>query len=266
MPMACPAGHCTPLVKLKLGQACNADVDCQAPAFCLNQGSDRFFGGGSALGVCVADCSSDPSTCSQFASAECVPVSTDGSGAALCFEACSFGKESADKCQNRDNLICDQLPGQSANQGFCRPICELDSDCGTRRCDRLHGVCVDNATEAGEFGKSCDMQAAASSCNGVCLRLTSDYDVCSHRCKFGQRIDCQTANGAAGACVFSATSGTLDDTGFCGQLCNCNTECSHAQAVCDPFGNLDLEQTFGKKGVCAPPALAQVPGGIAQCW
>lgn len=256
-------GTCTCAVPLTLGQACQSDGDCASPAFCLTRGANNFFGGGSAIGVCVADCTEDGTACSKFAQAECVSVAMGAANKSLCFAACEVGAESSGKCHARDNVICDRVPGQSGVRGFCRPICQLDSDCGTRSCDRQQGVCVDAARPADTFGKSCD--PAMSLCEGLCLSLVPEYSVCSHRCKFGQTLDCQNATEPTGACTFTSTLGTLADTGFCGQLCDCNARCSHSNAVCDPFANADLEQTFGKLGVCAPSALAQAKAGLVAC-
>ncbi|MDX2053341.1 MAG: hypothetical protein SFV15_13170 [Polyangiaceae bacterium] len=102
-------------------------------------------------------------------------------------------------------------------------------------------------------------------CDGLCVSLAQSYAVCSQRCKFGQSYDCQNTTTPSGACTFASAEGTLGDTGFCGQLCDCNSQCSQPSAVCDPFANRDLEQTFGKLGVCAPVELAQTPAGIAAC-
>lgn len=261
----------------ELGGGCEEDADCPQDAFCLGPDSTRFFGGAPPVGVCAAECTGQPAACDAFADAVCVTVEKaperldadagvdDDAGAAasadppaLCFEGCALGTGADPKCHGLDHVGCELLSEGSSSDGFCRPLCTTDDDCSDRSCDRRSGACVESpAVPDPTFGRQCDPDGGALECDGLCVDLTDDYAVCSHRCVFGEPGDCTGAPSAPrGGCLFSSEGGSIADVGFCGELCDCPEQCSASGAVCDGFTDEELVRVFGRKGVCAPEALA----------
>jgi hypothetical protein len=214
-----------------------------------------LFGGGPASGVCTADCTADARTCEGFESAVCVDTSapsTSPGNSALCLESCDFGSAGdQSKCHGRDDVACELL--SSGEAGFCRPVCTVDSDCGTLGCDRRQGVCRDASLVVANtgFAATCNPEAAEPGCSGLCLELADDFAACSHRCVFGTSFDCAQSSGEQpAACVFVSPGASLGDIGFCAELCDCNDECTSETFVCRPFDDETLETVFGYLGAC----------------
>ncbi len=44
----------------------------------------------------------------------------------------------------------------------------------------------------------------------------------------------------------------MGDVGFCSLLCDCDTDCGHAEMLCEPFASSTLEALTDALGVCAP--------------
>jgi hypothetical protein len=88
--------------------------------------------------------------------------------------------------------------------------------------------------------------------------LTDEYAACGQRCAFGQPGDCAPLPSSAprGGCLYTAPEGTIGDVGFCTELCDCNVDCTHPDAICDAFADPELERVFGRRGVCTTAALA----------
>jgi hypothetical protein len=251
--------------KFEIGQKCEMDEDCSRGAFCLTESAESFFGGGPPSGVCVADCSADAAKCSAFAGAVCVAVGTSVGGqappdagpgpTALCFEHCAVGTDEP-KCRSLPGVACEPV-AESATDGFCRPICVTDRDCGSRTCDPHFGVCVDaRSFPDTSLGLPC-RATGSDSCDGLCLSLDPAYAVCSHRCVFGDTSECASVSAPerTGGCLFASESGGVGDTGYCAELCDCPSDCRDKSDICDPLGT-SLAGAFGRHGVCAAPALA----------
>lgn len=241
-----------------LGTPCAGDGDCPADATCLRQDGQDYFGGGPPRGVCVADCGPDPGRCSEFADAVCVSMmeAPDGS-AAYCFPSCTPGVPDLEKCGGQADVACDRLAA-SPDEGFCRLFCTHDDECPERRCDRARGVCTDSPPNPGSFGQPCDPEADDTGCPGVCVELgDAGYAVCSRRCLYGSVDACNGSAEAPAFCAFASPGGSLGDTGYCSELCDCTSECSHAEAICDPFSSESVRELVGRAGVCAPEELAE---------
>jgi hypothetical protein len=257
-------------LQVEIGNACSDDSECVSGAFCLTAEDTKFFGGGAPDGICVADCSEDANACSQFVNAVCISVAhqsaqTDGesASAALCFERCIIGTRSTTEgvCHDLPGIACDLLEeeGEQEGRGFCRPFCTTNADCGERFCDLKHAVCVEGEVASNEnFGLGCDIDDASGFCAGLCLSLTDDYAVCSHRCVFGEPGDCFGDDNdlPVGGCLFTSEGGEIGDMGYCSQLCDCDQQCFAPEAICDLFEDENLEAAFGRQGVCVLSDLA----------
>lgn len=122
------------------------------------------------------------------------------------------------------------------------------------QCDRLNSVCVGTKREGNGLGEPCDPENEVTACEGQCVTVNG-LNQCSHRCAFGASSDCQGTSGDAGSsqaglCVFPEATGSIGDVGFCGQLCNCNDECTHPDAVCDPFIDEEIMRLVDAAGTC----------------
>ena len=266
-----------------LGAECMTDRDCPTEAFCLAAREARYYGGGPVDGVCVASCDGDPGACDAFDNARCVEVFAGPGGAgsddasrgrddedggvdagndteALCFERCHVGEATPDKCHGRVDVACEAVSESAPRDGFCRPVCAADDDCGEGRgCDVRTGACVAGAgVEDGRLGEACVSDGGPGQCDGLCVELSEGYGVCGHRCVFGEGGDCAPLMSSAprGGCVLAAEMGGIGDVGFCGELCDCEVACGHPDAVCDGFADAELVRVFGRAGACVPEELA----------
>ncbi len=254
-------GSASEAIRPALGAPCETDEECPTGALCLSDSDTGFFGGGIPSGMCVAECSEDASRCEDFQHAVCVDTaSEDGGAEAYCFPACAYGVVDADKCGQRTNIACDSLSlGEDA--GFCRPFCLSDEDCPGRACDRRLGVCMETSVVDDDFGLPCSPDENETGCTGLCVSLSDDYAVCSHACVFGTIDSCSSAGPTSALCAFAAPGGSIGDLGYCGELCDCNDDCSHPKSVCDPFTEATRE-LLGRAGVCAPSSGAEGVQGV----
>ncbi len=284
----CPEAPDSAAPSSSLGPICQTDNDCPQGAFCLRRDSRLLFGGAPPEGTCVANCDS-AGACATFADAVCVTLDgtagqreAGSASTALCLERCAFGVSSQSKCHGRTHVACAPLDPSAG--GYCRPVCALDTDCISGVCDPTHGVCVPQASKDGTFGQRCDSAPDAETgtndaarpatdastdgageageghavvCDGVCVRLNDTTSVCSHPCVFGDTNECAPvgAEQRRGGCLFVTQKGSIGDLGYCGQLCDCNNDCTEPTFVCDAFDNVDLERAFGRKGACTAPEL-----------
>jgi hypothetical protein len=156
------------------------------------------------------------------------------------------------------------------NTGFCQPACNGDFECGSRVCDFALGACVDPSATAGllPIGAQCDPGATTRQCDGACLRLTETYAVCSGFCRLGSPgcgSNARSADPFAAFCLLPVGDPTVystGDSGFCMELCDCNDQCAHPDAVCDPF-DADVASELDRSGVCVPPDAAVDVAGIS---
>jgi hypothetical protein len=102
-------------------------------------------------------------------------------------------------------------------------------------------VCVDpqDRREDGlPIGSECDPMAATNPCNGFCLNVGGGNGMCTGVCNisgFGCGADVSSSDPFESTCLLGVLDSGLADLGFCGQLCDCDDDCHHPDAVCDAF-------------------------------
>ncbi len=253
-----------------LGGACSDDGVCPVGATCLQPDSTDWLGGGPTIGLCVADCSEDPAICDGFANATCISAdradSSDGTHA-LCMPKCdpTVGTKAAYACSSVPSSACEPLG--AANAGFCRPFCRFDGDCPSGHCDRQVGVCLAEAapphTQA--FGDSCD--PLAPNCDGVCLQLGANANICSNRCVFGSYSECaiEGASPIAGVCAYPAAQAMPGNIAYCTPLCDCNDDCAASGFVCQAFSATGTQTALEHVGMCVPAqdSMGATQAGVA---
>ena len=244
-----------------LGTSCSTDQDCPKKAQCLTTDSTSWLGGAPPEGICVADCSEDDQVCDEFANTTCIESLREGaepSGTgitrAMCLPSCSpkDGSLKEPSCSAVPGTLCEPLSEDGT--GVCRPMCSFDSQCASKHCDLQLGVCVSEATNYGTaFGNACTTDN--HTCNGVCLTLSSGYEVCSNRCTFGSRSPCDGVAGSliASACAYGTFGGGLGDLGYCAQLCDCDDDCAHEKFLCETFTDESVRTALGHQGLCTAP-------------
>lgn len=251
----------------RIGRTCLRDVDCGGQGLtCLLPSSDALGGGGPAGGYCVADCSDDPEACSKLdANSVCVRFSSDAGstgGPSYCLEACTVGQTAAaaSKCHQREDVACDDTGGSVPGDGFCRPTCRGDFDCGTRKCDLGSGFCVDAADITGTLpiGAPCD-PSPPEECAGACFALTDKGadgpGMCAALCTlgtFGCGLDPNSTDLPNAACLFGLTDADpgVGDLGLCGKLCDCDADCPAEGRACRPWTDPADAEASGFKGYC----------------
>lgn len=251
-----------------IGAPCVADGDCPGDLICLAQRGDDFLGGGPVGGMCTLPCAENgqPDCTAVDSNSRCV-VMDEQAQIAYCFQGCRLGAGplGATKCGDRPDMTCfesESTPGA----GFCQPVCAGDFECGDRVCDFGLGVCVDDVDREDllPIGAECDSDADERTCNGICLGFNDDYSVCSGFCNLGEPgcgSDINSDDPFDGFCVYSVSNPTvtdLGDAGFCGQLCNCNDDCGHPDALCDPLSE-NAVRNIGRAGLCVPREFSAMP-------
>jgi hypothetical protein len=266
-----------------LGAVCDDDGDCGSGLTCLEH--DEILGDGPAHGACTIACSSDTTCQTKAAGARCVSFA----GAEYCVAACELGPATAPKCHDRTDAMCGLLgviPGSdycssTADCGAgelcqdyycgeavlgCLPSCRGDFDCGSgQKCDFETGLCIDTTPVGLPLGSACSLDAATDPCNGFCFPSGTAYDgYCSAYCGFNDDLSSCGWNGsgvAPSACFWtSVLQGSLDiaqtDLGFCGKLCDCNTDCTAVGDYCLD-DDADLKAVFQRNGYCRPLASGE---------
>jgi MYXO-CTERM domain-containing protein len=231
-----------------VGKACTQNADCGAGLVCLASTGSSLSGSGPAGGVCSVDCATNGQADCNVVDTGSICVTVDSAkNIKYCFEFCIEGTPAAptDKCHGRKDVACDPI-AQFPGAGFCRPTCNADSDCGTRKCDPANSFCLDKVTGTLPFGSACDRAVGAPACKGICFALdptapTPDNSFCTLACV----IDAPNACGAdptsagppAAACLIAADSASAGsgDLGFCAALCDCDGDCFNPRFVCRPL-------------------------------
>jgi hypothetical protein len=249
-------GGTGPVAGSPIGRACSRDADCGSPGVrCLTSTSSDLAGAGPPNGYCAGDCTEGIEACAALdPSSVCVRFETGAGTAAFCLERCRVGGAQV-KCHNRPDVACDDAGGPvpAGGEGFCRPTCRGDVDCGVRRCDLGSGFCVDEPLPAGALpiGSPCNPAATTESCNGACFPLTNDPSgpgMCGGLCTLGA-VGCGEEPNTACLFALSDANPGRGDLGLCGQLCNCDDDCTANQRVCRPFP-ADEAQAAGFLGYC----------------
>lgn len=226
-----------------LGAACEEDIDCGQDTFCMKPTDSALWGGGPARGYCTADCTAfvkNPSLPSP-----CVPlggicsVFDDVTKESYCNQLCEVG-EDIDKCHNRGDSICFTLdPNEAVGEGWCRPYCQSDADCGSgRACDFSMGVCMAPGSQktGAPVGTSC---TAHEQCAGFCYELVGGESMCSAPCAYYNATSCNPDGAIGGinpasACLLGWEQTQFGDYGVCTPLCDEDADCNQAAGLhCD---------------------------------
>jgi hypothetical protein len=259
----------------QVGRACSTDAECGTDdaLFCVTEDDVDSFGAAPAKGLCTKDCLDD---------SEC----PDGAVCSLgfCFEGCEPGANTStvDKCHGREEVVCTLLPrgdevceldgdcpvdGEVCAAGQCwmfgcQPNCGSDADCASGMfCDFDFGFCVEEEPEGKDITDSCDPGLTMDECQGFCIANddTEETGFCTAICNLGSPVGCgYTGEGQADAACLFATGLVPDpgpnDIGLCGQLCDCNDDCSVEGDLCAELGVPQLEDFWQRKGYCRPPS------------
>jgi hypothetical protein len=236
--------------------------------------SGVFDGEGPAKGYCTVKCTYLAGICEMFSMtgqppAQCVYF--DGQG--YCLEGCEIGPPGLtqfdpNKCHGRTEVAC--APINLTDIGYvgsaCFPQCNTDADCGGGlSCNPKTGLCSNTVSTGLPLGSEC-----SSPCAGKCATLFTSADepfttICTEQCTFGASPTCGWAGPGTGpapaACLYPAFTSAFGETGFgdlghCGQLCDCNQDCSSASLTCVPWtgpGADANEAFFQRKGYCGDP-------------
>lgn len=246
-----------------IGANCRDDSDCRKGSFCLASTSRAVQGEGPSAGLCVADCARDASICEELdAEATCVVLDDGGSSSVLddtafCLPRCKLGDPAGndDKCRGRVDLVCGEATA-GTGEGYCRPACRSDLDCGERRCNLRTGLCADETPSGDPIGAACN--PAESQCAGGCIQHGKSFAECSGVCRLNTPGCGQLSSEGPPYdfwCYLDPSSvGGTGDLGYCARVCDCDDDCGREDAVCEP--NDSLSEGTGRAGVCASKAFA----------
>lgn len=228
---------------------CTSDNDCPADSKCFTNETEDGADHPPQPGMCVADCAADTRDCSSFSNAVCVDTFTT---TAYCIHSCEVGTTDVSKCGTREDSACHPL---ETGIGYCSAICTSHDQC-EGACSARTGQCTSGSAPVFEdFGSECDPDSPES-CSGTCVEVEPGYAVCSNPCVFGSAAPCALDASAPSLCAIVTAGGSIGDLGYCTELCDCNQECTHPNAVCDPFTDADVVELLGYQGVCAASRTA----------
>lgn len=265
-----------------IGKACVNDTTCGANQWCLNETAVP-------QGLCTADCTTD-SDCEALSPGSLCAVGDQGG---FCVQGCTVGSGSLTaKCQGRDDFTCQLFAvdesGTLCNRDAdcaavgpsyfcisntcvataCMPTCASDAECGTGFCDLSDGLCVEEKPAGLPIGSACDPDAATDPCSGMCIGDSQGtFALCSGLCNLGLAASCgwDGTGKADSACLFAPAFNEMPsagDAGFCGQLCDCNSDCRNPKFSCVALA--DAEAKFVKRaGYCTAASMGDAV--IADC-
>jgi hypothetical protein len=236
---------------------------------------------GPAKGYCTLSCVEDTDCEALESGALCVVLPAGN----FCTSGCVEGSGGVPKCHARDDVACslagvndttrscttsgDCESGELCAESVCAspvlaclPTCGGDYDCApSQYCDFFSGYCSDTRSSGLPLGSPCDPNAASNPCNGFCLAGSTGTDgVCSALCTFNSSLTGCGWDGtgpAENACLFTtilSTGGLVaqNDVGTCGQLCDCNRDCSLSGEYCLDETGGEIQSIFGRSGYCRP--------------
>ena len=289
----------------KLGAKCTKDADCGAAGvICLKADSTEFSGEGPAGGYCTADCSTgneENKICGPLGG---VCLGYGEGQKAYCMRSCEFGQvDGSKKCLNRPEVACSGLIANAAGAACdptkadscptgetcysgdskchkiipaCLPTCGNDKDCGgSLKCNPQTGRCTSKALSGKDYGEACvPKDAGAPDCKGICLGFGDNLRQCSGLCTVNGGLNCGETDPNAPAkatCMWLGGKGyDTGDQGYCGALCDCNSQCA-AGFICQDFGNdangKSWKDGTHREGYCKSPKNSEggVDTGIATC-
>lgn len=263
----CGEGYCDerlgvcvpePIEYTPFGDACEADGDCPSGLFCLSQDSDDFQGGGPAGGYCTLRCRYSSECAELYPNARCEVV-RDEDPSGVCLQPCVSNARTLATCHGRTDLSCVE-PLAATTASLCFPTCGSHDECGERFCDLLVGVCVDEEPQGLGTGAPCDANdRSQTQCKGVCWQSGGGEEgegICTGFCTLGTvgcNSDEENLEPGDGACLFAPqpTGQGVQDLGFCGQVCECDDDCSAPESRCVEFPDEELGRLFGVPGYCS---------------
>ncbi|HET9955555.1 MAG TPA: hypothetical protein VFQ61_13670 [Polyangiaceae bacterium] len=270
------------------GKATNLGKDCVNDTNCgTNSGLSCVTNSAIPQGICTAPCDTD-SDCEVFSKgAKCDP-------GRFCFEGCEIGEQPVPKCHNRvefgcrpvseletstrcqteaqcSNGVCDEDSGTCVTVvSACLPTCSNDDDCSGGYCNLGTGECVDEKPKGDPIGKACSPDD--DQCEGFCVGSGEDA-FCSGYCQWGSPLACgwDGMGPADAACLFpplfnSDPAGA--DAAFCGQLCDCDSDCRSPNMKCLSFAAYDLPELIDfwqRQGLCAQPSAEDAGRTLPTC-
>jgi len=237
------------------------------------------IGGGSAIAT-GAICDTSGATCSVSGDI-CRPVGNSAGAASrhgYCTHSCNPGDASA--CGDQGGCarvggddIClalcptDELShcglGSRCREiesgvSVCYPQCTGDQDCASGACDFGSGLCS-TSVSIGSFpvGAPCE-DGEAGLCDMICGAPLENFESCTGLCNQGTFDTCPVCLNGVGEFQTGAA-------GFCFQPCDCDGECFHQDAICDPFTGREAQgrSLFGfTLGVCLPRSAVPESKGL----
>ncbi len=273
-----------PVTTGELGRDCITDAECGEGLICIARDDVDTLGGAPPGGLCTLACDSDDICLEHSSNAWCAGFDNG----AYCLEGCLIDAGLAEKCHGRIDFVCSGvdfapigptcvdntdctepetvcLSGEcNAVLTLCLPSCGSDADCASGLfCDFMTGLCNEAAPEGKDFNEACNPASTADPpecAGGICFETYDNPEVgtCSGLCNLGNPFSCgYTGDGPAdSACLFgtilSGDQAEIGDLGYCGQLCDCNDDCSAQGEVCRPFNEPVLEELWIRLGYCVP--------------
>lgn len=257
-----------------VGKACKKDGDCAPGLTCLSPATDSLGKGGPAGGLCTVSCADKgQDDCNRVDTASV--CATSSGGLSHCYETCAIGPVTggAPKCHDRADVVC--APTRTSVD-VCAPMCRGNDDCPGRVCNPASGLCANAVTGTLPVGSPCDPSSTTTTCIGGCETLgngapTMDNSLCTYSCALGRPGACgQSLTGSGrqvyGCVIKSDPTATDGDLGECGQLCDCDSDCTNPGFICheNPVG-----QSAGRAGACVPRltfdgVTAGMPCGVGR--
>lgn len=220
----------------RLGAACQDFNECGGLSCSLpDPGSDPS---GFAGGLCTRPCQ-DSATCEDILpDARCI--------LGFCVEPCDYGPTEltefdSSKCHGRADVGCFEVLEGSAIRHLCLPNCNGDDDCGGGMfCEPGEGFCRPVASEGSPDGWPCNSDVE---CLGMCIDNTpTQRGVCARVCTLGHVPSCgwDGSSVATYGCLIAQqpSAAGIGDGGFCGELCDCDDDCSNPGFVCSEFADV----------------------------
>jgi hypothetical protein len=117
-------------------------------------------------------------------------------------------------------------------------------------------ICSDAAVSGDPLGSECLPERP--SCAGLCVSAGS-ISFCSQRCVLGENSQCGT-DGYCG--LLGKKESSRGDVGYCQQVCDCNTQCRHPNALC--VVDETVQEASARAGVCVASPAEGTPS-IEHC-
>ncbi len=235
----------------RVGYPCQVDVDCKNGLECLRPAGTVAS---ASVGVCSKACTTGEleRSCGADQGGICAAIGESR----FCLAACGSGPFA---CATGS---CAQVDAAQV----CIPACLSDSQC-TTACDLQTGLCT-TTPQRGVAAVGAKCTSPADCKTGVCAESR-----CTGPCNLGGTSGCGEnqiyLSGVGGAMCFPLDPQNyfVGNPGECVQSCNCDSNCSNPDTLCEPmeaqlYNVLGL--FYGARGRCV--ARSSAPGkGTPQC-